>query len=71
MSDRSHYYKREAVKLPAPSGPHRCRCGRELSVMATSCPGCGRTFVGKTCAIVVGFVVFLIGVAAFFSQWAE
>jgi len=35
----------------------RCACGAEIAPTATSCPRCGRTFIGKTIVIVLAFVI--------------
>jgi predicted amidophosphoribosyltransferase len=36
-----------------------CACGNELSLLTTSCPRCGKTYVGKTAVIVAVFAVAL------------
>ena len=36
-----------------------CLCGNPLGPLATSCPKCGRTFIGRTALIVTVFIVAL------------
>jgi hypothetical protein len=43
----------------------QCKCGNEIGVMATSCPKCGETYILKTAAIVLGFILVLGGFLIF------
>ena len=43
----------------------QCKCGNELGALATSCPKCGQTYVGKTAGIVLLFIILFGGFIIF------
>ena len=43
-----------------------CRCGNNLGPTATSCPLCGRTFVLKSIATVIAWLLAILVVLFFY-----
>jgi hypothetical protein len=37
----------------------QCSCGKKVSALSTSCPKCGKAFLGKTAVFILGFIVLL------------
>jgi hypothetical protein len=37
----------------------QCSCGKKIGALSTSCPKCGKTFVGKTAVFLLGFIILL------------